>query len=164
MSGGTATRPGGATSGVKVGDGTALRAANAVNARVASGPSGILLQIDVAERAEVVIDGQQGNLADVQTGMQVSLQMAQDRPTITRIDAISPGKVLVKGIDVDKRTITVSVGGQEWTASLAADAKVVVAGNQEAQLTDLSVGMLVSVRLGVDADRIVVRSVMASGE
>jgi hypothetical protein len=135
--------------------------------RVVSGRksrSGILMQVGVAENAEVLIDGQQINPADVQPGMQVSLQMAQDRPTITRINAINPGKVTILGMDVEKRAITVSVGGQEWTAPVVDNATVVIAGNQEAQLSDLSVGTWVSVRLGVDADRIVVTSILSGGE
>jgi hypothetical protein len=131
--------------------------------RVLAKQFGVLLQVGVAEGAQVVIDGQAGQLADLQRGMLVSVQMANDRPIITRIDATSPGEPSLTGVDVEKRLIRVSLGGQEWTAPVAADATVRVA-DQQAELSDLSAGMSVSLTLGVDADRIVVKSILAGSE
>ena len=128
------------------------------------GPS-LLLKLGVAANAEVIIDGQPGSLADLQaTSMQVSLQLAQDQPIITRLEAITPGKVIVKAVDIENKMITVSAAGQDWTATLAADAKIMGADNQEAQLSDLSTGMCASVSLGVDKDQIVIQAIRVSGE
>src|SRR5262249_42652377 len=122
--------------------------------QVVLGPSQIVLKLAVAASAEVIIDGQPGSLADLQAStMQVSLQLAQDQPIITRLEAITPGKVVVKAVDTEKKSITVSAAGQDWTASLAADAKVMGADNQEVQLSDLSVGTQVTVWLEVETDR-----------
>jgi hypothetical protein len=96
--------------------------------------------------------------------LQVSIQLAQDRPTITRIDAITPGSATIKGINVEKRAITVSVGGHEWTAVLTADVTVVIQGKQDAQFSDLSAGMAAFLELGVDGDKFVAKSIMARGE
>ncbi|HLJ97823.1 MAG TPA: RNA polymerase sigma factor [Gemmataceae bacterium] len=137
---------------------------NSREVRVAVLHPGIDLQLGVAENAEINIDGQAGKVTDLQRGMQVTFQLAPDRAAITRIDATTPGKAVVQEIDVEKRAITVLVGGQEWTARLAADATVAVADQQNAQLSDLSAGMTVGLRLGVEADKIVVTSIKASGE
>lgn len=134
------------------------------NVRVVAKQFGILLHVGVAEGAQVVIDGQAGQLADLKRGMQVTVQMAKDRPIITRIDAITPGKVSLTGIDVEKRVIRVSLGGQEWTAPVAADATIGVVGNPQAQLSDLNAGMSVSLTLGVDAGKIVVKTILANNE
>jgi hypothetical protein len=129
-----------------------------------AGPSGILMQVGVAENVQVVIDGLAAGLGDLQRGMQVNVQMANGQPVITRIDAITPGKVTVTAIDADKRVITVSLGGQDWTAAVAGDATITVPGNEQAQLSDLSPGMRVGVTMGVDGGRIVVKSLLANGE
>src|SRR5262249_44798194 len=128
--------------------------------RVVLGPSQILLKLGVAANAEVIIDGQPGSLADLQANsMQVSLQLAQDQPIITRLEAITPGRVIIKAVDSENKMITVSAAGQDWTATLAADVKIMGADHQEAQLSDLSTGMRVSVSLGVDKDRIVIQAI-----
>jgi hypothetical protein len=90
-------------------------AALPANVRVVAKQYSILMQLGLAEGAQVVVDGQAGQLTDLHRGMQVTVQMAKDRPLITRIDAITPGKVSLTGIDVEKRVIHVSLGGQEWT-------------------------------------------------
>jgi RNA polymerase sigma factor (sigma-70 family) len=128
---------------------------------------GISVQLEVSPDAEVTINGKKANLADLLRGMQVTMQIAQDRPTITRIDAITPGTATLKAIDLDKKTITVSVGGQEWTAPVAAGARVWVQGKQDGQpgqLSDLSAGTWVLLLLKVDGDRLVVASICAQGE
>jgi hypothetical protein len=115
----------------------------------------------------IAVNGQKGNLADVQPGMQVSIQMAQDRPVITRVDAITPGTATIKAIDLDKKTITVSVGGHECTAPVAADARISVRGKphgQPGQLLDLSVGMWMFLQLRVVRDKLVITSITAQAE
>jgi hypothetical protein len=124
--------------------------------------SGIALQLPVAKEAEIVIDGRKGKLADLQTGMQVSFQM--DGPTITGIDATTSGRAILKKIDVEKKTITVTSGGQEWTAPLASDAKIVIKDKQDIPFSDLKIGMRVDVQLATDADRIVVKAIQAHAE
>jgi Cu/Ag efflux protein CusF len=126
--------------------------------------SGMTLQLPVAKDAAIVINGQEGKLADLRHGMQVSLQISPDRPTVTRIDASIPGRTIVKAIDAEKKTITVTIGDQEWTAPLAAEVKVLVVGTQEAQLSDLKAGMQVNLNLAVDGDRIVVKAIRARAE
>jgi hypothetical protein len=118
----------------------------------------------VAKDAVIVIDGKEGKLADMRSGMQVSLQMALDHPVITRIDATTPGRTILKGVDVEKKTITVTIGDQEWTAPLAADAKIAVADTQNPQVSDLKAGMRVNLHLAADGDRIVVKSIQARPE
>jgi RNA polymerase sigma factor (sigma-70 family) len=130
----------------------------------ASRLSGIVLQLSVAKDAGIVIDGQEGKLADLHRGMQIVLQMAKERPTITKIEATTPGRTIVKAVDVEKKTITVTTGGQDWPVSLATEVKIAIAGTQEAKLSDLKAGMRVNLELAADEDRIVVKAIQASVE
>jgi hypothetical protein len=125
------------------------------------GVSGITLQLVVAKEAEIVVDGRKGRLANLQPGMQVSFQMAADGATITGIDATTSGRAILKKVDVEKKTITVKAGGQEWTAPMASGAKIVIKGVQDAQFSDLKIGMRVDVQLAMLEDRIVVKAIQA---
>ena len=134
--------------------------------------STIALHLTVAHDAEVVIDARKGTLADLRPGMQVTVHMAKDRATITRLEATGFGRwrLILKRIDIDKRSITVGMGGtggQEWTAPLATDAKIMMWGEQgkhDAQLSDLKAGISVQVELAREAGKIVVKSILGSGQ
>jgi RNA polymerase sigma factor (sigma-70 family) len=123
--------------------------------------SGITLQLPVAKEAEIVIDGRKGRLANLQPGMQVSFQMAADGATITGIDATTSGRAILKRVDAEKKTITVKSGGQEWTAPMGSNAKIVIKDKQDAQFSDLKIGMRVDVQLATLEDRIVVKAIQA---
>ena len=126
---------------------------------------GITLQgIAVTEDVKVLIDGREGKLADVQKGMQVTVRMAENGPTIRGIEATAPRRCTLKAIDIEKKTITVSVGAKEWTARVAAGATIVMPGKQEFKLSDLKGGMRVHVQLGVEADKLVVKAIVANSE
>jgi membrane protein implicated in regulation of membrane protease activity len=174
----TFTRSGTSASGPQVANARAVKELGKAQARLrivapesgrsavaVLGSSHILLKLGVAANAEVIIDGQPGDLADLQaSNMQVSLQLAPDQPIITRLEAFTPGKVIVKAVDIENKMITVSAEGKDWTASLAADAKVMDEDNQEVLLPNLSTGIPVSVSLGVDKDSIVIQAIRITGE
>jgi RNA polymerase sigma factor (sigma-70 family) len=108
-------------------------------------------EVAVAKGAAVVIDGREGKLTGVKKGMQVSFLMAKDRPTATRVEATTPGRATLKGINIEKKTITATVRGEDWSVPVAAHATLVVLGKKGARLADLKPGMGVTVQLGVEA-------------
>jgi hypothetical protein len=120
--------------------------------------------VAVAKDARVVIDGREGKLTDLRRGMQVSLVMAKGGPAAARVEASTTGGAVLKAADAEKRAITLQVRGREWIAPLARDAVITVAGKQGAKLSDLKPGMRLSVQLGVEADRIVAKVVLAYSE
>jgi RNA polymerase sigma factor (sigma-70 family) len=129
----------------------------------ASQPAGFDMNATVAPDAKIKIDGRDRRLADLRSGAVIIFQMAKDRPIITQIEATTTRTVL-KGIDVDKNTITVTVGGEEWTAPMASDAKIILRGNV-VQLSDLKAGMLPGhMKMGVEGDRIVIKLINTSGQ
>jgi RNA polymerase sigma factor (sigma-70 family) len=144
---------------------------------------GISLRLPVAKDAGIVVDGREGKLADVRSGMQVLVQVAKEKATIIGIEATTPGRTILKAIDVEKKTITVTTDGREWTVQVAGDANLAIigrgnwdartgkvardhtiAGNQKTQLSDLKPGMRVNLQLVADEDRIVAKVIQASVE
>jgi hypothetical protein len=98
-----------------------------------------------------------GQLADLTSGLQVTLQMSIDRKTVTSVTIPPPSTfALVKDVDVVKNTITVTMkdGGQlvDETFDLSKDVAVTATdGNaqQEAGLADLGPGTPVVIRVSV---------------
>jgi hypothetical protein len=99
----------------------------------------------------------------VQSLTQITFETARDAPIVTRIDG-STAEAVLKSVDTDKKSISVIVGGKEWTAPLATDAKIILRG-QNARLADLKAGMLFGhVELGVEAGKLVVKHINTSGQ
>jgi RNA polymerase sigma factor (sigma-70 family) len=134
------------------------------NKAPAPDPEGIALQMAVAKDANVVVDGRPGKLADVQIGMQISLQMATDQPIITRIEASTRGTAILTAVDVEKKAITVMAAGKKLTVPLAAEMRITIPGKLNAQVADLKVGMRVNVQTAVEANRIVVTAILTNAE
>ncbi len=138
-------------------------------------PSGyeVYLQgLGVAPDAVILIDGKRGKLADLETGMRLSLRLASDRPVVTRVDAVrSEPYYVIKAIDVAAKTLTVVLVGRRGTApgapaktlsdlSVACDVRVTISG-KKAALAELNPGMHVALLLAVDQNQLVVRDIRA---
>jgi RNA polymerase sigma factor (sigma-70 family) len=139
---------------------------------------GITLRgLTVAPDARILADGREAKLEDLKRDMQLSLQMAADKLTITRIEALSPKPAVsyvVKAVDALARTISVTMGPEGPALTdlpLAGDARieaeyvnVVLQGmeTQISELTDLKVGMRVHLELVMDGDKIVVKCIQFS--
>ena len=140
-----------------------------------SSPSGYEVYLEglgVAPDAAVLIDGKRGKLADLQSGMRLSLRLASDRPVITQVDAVrSEPYYVIKAVDVNAKTLTVALVGRRGTApgapaktfsdlSVACDARVTISG-KKAALAELKPGMRVALLLAVDQNQLVVRDIRA---
>jgi multidrug efflux pump subunit AcrA (membrane-fusion protein) len=128
-----------------------------------SRPAGIALQAVVAKDASVLLDGREGKLADLRVGMTVAFRMAGDRPIITRCEGYRDrGPAVLQAVDVEKMTITVLAGGQQWTAPVGAGATIRIE-RQVSRFSDLKPGMFVYVELAVDKDQFVVKEIQVNG-
>jgi hypothetical protein len=138
-------------------------------------PSGYEVYLEglgVAADAAILIDGKRGTLADLQTGMRLSLRLASDRPVVTRVDAVrSEPYYVIKAVDVNAKTLTVALVGRRGTApgaaaktfndlSVACDVRVNISG-KKASLAELKPGMRVALLLAVDQNQLVVRDIRA---
>jgi RNA polymerase sigma factor (sigma-70 family) len=129
-------------------------------------PAGSRLGIDnlpVAAGAKVFIDGKEGNLAGLRVEMRLSLRFEAGATAVARIDARSErpgGEVILKAVDADAKTLTVTIAGKEVTLAVAANTPIAV-NTGKAGLAALEPGMRLSLTLGVDRDRLVVTRVLA---
>jgi hypothetical protein len=130
-----------------------------------------LADFPLAKDAKVFIDGKEASIKDLKSRMRISVRLAGDKAVISRIDAVSPSRPVLKGTDVEKNTITITTSaGKELTLPLTVRTKIFVgsspqvqefAGAEEGQFTDLKAGMSVDVQLGVEAGMIVANVVKA---
>jgi RNA polymerase sigma factor (sigma-70 family) len=133
-------------------------------------PAGSRLGIDhlpVPEKAEIHIDSKEGTLAALQAGMRLTLKLAAGQPTVVCIDAhsvSSGGEAILKAVDVDAKTISVSLGGKDLTLTTSTDVLVLVNNGAKGGLASLERGMRVSLMLGVDKDRLSVKRILAKKE
>ena len=75
------------------------------------------------------MNGDAGTLAGLKPGMQLTLRLAPDRPAVIWLNAVSPksgSAYIVKVVDADKRTLTVTNGdGREMKSlTVARDARL----------------------------------------
>ena len=119
---------------------------------------------EVARDARVMVDNdQKATLADLHEGNNLQIWFSADKTKIVALLATGkpwgryrgrdPGND-IKGLDVAKRTVTFSVGGEgrqdvDVTFKVTATAKI-TSGRESIKLEDLSVGERVIVRLSVD--------------
>ncbi len=116
----------------------------------------------VAKDAKFLIDGKECTLKDMKTGIRVSLRLAEGKAVISRIEAASPEHATLKVADVEKNTITVTLGGKDLTLPLVFDTKIFFAGGgNEGQFADLKVGMRLDLQLGAQGEKIVVKTIRA---
>jgi RNA polymerase sigma factor (sigma-70 family) len=140
------------------------------NVAVPVSPPGSRLALDnlpLAGGVKVFIDGKEGKLEGLRPEMSLSLKLAADGPAVARIDARtvpSGGEAVLKAFDADARTITVTVGGKEATMAVAADALIATNATGKGGFGALQPGMPVSLTLGVDKDRIVVKRLLGKAE
>ena len=121
--------------------------------------------LPVAEEAEILIDEKKGRLTDLNLGMQINLQIDNERNLITRITAKSMNAYFfLKAVDLTKRTMSVAMGTTSlWTVdelSLAKNTTVQI-GTEEGLISDLKAGMCVSLELATEDGRIVVWGIRA---
>jgi hypothetical protein len=121
-----------------------------------------LANLPVARDARVSIDNAPGKLADLKVGMRLGLRLAADDLVVTGIDAVTPEDLndfQVKEVDVAKKTLSVTRGGKDFLTGLfVGDAEIEV-GN--GALTDLKLGMRVSLSFEADGDQLRVRTISA---
>lgn len=112
----------------------------------------------LAKDARVFLDGREDprGAKGVKAGMRVTVRLTADGAAIARLDATTPGYVVLKAVDAGKNTITVDLEGKEQTLALAAEAKVSIHDKPDARLADLKSGARVALRLGVEKGTIVV--------
>jgi RNA polymerase sigma factor (sigma-70 family) len=137
----------------------------------------------VAANAEIALDNgrglrhslREGQLGDLSAGAIVTLRLSLDRQQV--LGVLAEGATLsglLKAIDPDKRTLTVTSGAgrgeavEEQTVTIARDALVVVddgkgrlLSRKEARLADVPVGAAVALKFS--ADQTVVMAVRAEG-
>jgi RNA polymerase sigma factor (sigma-70 family) len=121
--------------------------------------------LPVVEEAEILVDDKKGRLTDLKNGMQINLQIDEERGKITRITARSRNAYFIlKAVDPMKRTISVAIGTTGLLTvedlSLAKDSKVLI-GTREGRLSDLKADMRVSLELATESDRIVILGIRA---
>jgi RNA polymerase sigma factor (sigma-70 family) len=130
-------------------------------------PSGrlVLEDIAVANDAEVIINGKQGEFKNLKKGMRVSLRLAPDRSLVNRIEASSaPSETILKVANAEKNTVTVTLGAKEVSLPLGSNPKFIILGKDNAGFDDLKPGMLVDLQLGVAEGKIVVKTVRAASK
>jgi RNA polymerase sigma factor (sigma-70 family) len=132
--------------------------------------------LEVAPDAKVLLDGETVKLKDLKTGMRVVLWLGADKLTVTKINAASPRAKVgyhLKAVDPVKNVISVTTGDGSPVGDLpvAKDARIFVQligwgefkhETRTLKLADLKPGMLLSLQLAVDGDRLVVRSIQVS--
>jgi RNA polymerase sigma factor (sigma-70 family) len=133
-------------------------------------PVGTRLGIDdlpLARTARVTLDGKEANLAMLKPGMLATLKLAADAPAVARLDAKPPpsgGEAVLKAVDADARTITITLDGKEMTMAVAADAEIFLNTIGKSAFKDLTPGLRVLVLLGVDKDRLAVKRLLGRKE
>jgi RNA polymerase sigma factor (sigma-70 family) len=137
-----------------------------------SGNEVYLEGLGIATDATILIDGKRRKLTDLQPGMRLSLQLASDRPVVTRVHAVwSEPYYVIRAIDAAANTLTVDLVGRRGTApealantfedlAVARNVRVTL-GGKKAALADLKPGMRVALALAVDQNQLVVRDIRA---
>src|SRR5262249_46052750 len=96
-------------------------------------PRLVVTKLAVAKDAKLLIDGVQGNLADLKKGAQCAFQPAAGAPTITSIDATRAIRkrekqvdVVLKDVDLVNSSIAVEMKGEATLTDLPVAADAVV--------------------------------------
>jgi hypothetical protein len=100
-------------------------------------------------------------------GMLVAVKLAAGEPMAARLDARSAptgGEAVLKAVDADARTITITVDGKDITMAMAADAEIFLNTTGKGTFKDLTPGLHLSLTLGVDKDRLAVKRLLACKE
>jgi RNA polymerase sigma factor (sigma-70 family) len=110
----------------------------------------------VARDARVVVDGEEVTFADLKPNMRASLRLAvPNGPLVVRVTAAGPKvDAVVRAVDGTRNRITVRVKDTHLAAQdvpVARNAKVVL-GGQEGKLSDLRVGMTVTLQMSAESD------------
>jgi hypothetical protein len=82
----------------------------------------------VAADAKILIDGVGGELKNLKPGMRLTLVLSKDKLSLTRVEAVTDGRAVLKSIDADKKTITVTLQGKEHVFALAGKVSVYTEG------------------------------------
>jgi hypothetical protein len=127
----------------------------------------------VTKDAKVFLNGRAAKLADLKQDMTVTLKMAEGKSLVTEIRAISQpaaAQYVVEKVDMAKNIMVVKLGQSDRTIELplAKAAKVIVelhnvpgAGNpviSEGKMTEIAPGTRIHLQMGMEGDRLVVRS------
>jgi hypothetical protein len=150
----------------------ALGIGNSLLAPLVFAPDRVVLQdVPLAKDAKVFIDGREAKLADLTRDMRLMIRLAEDRSSIRRIEARRVLReqvdVILKSVDLASHSITVGMGGLSTITALpvAKDARIRIEAwserGLERDLRRLQPGMRVSLELGVEKGRIVVRGMRA---
>jgi RNA polymerase sigma factor (sigma-70 family) len=119
--------------------------------------------LPISRSTKVTIDGKDGNLAGLKVGMRVSLKFATEEPVVMSLDAQSvpsDGEVMLKSLDTDARTITITLAGKELTLAVSPDVQIFLNTTGRGTFKDLTAGLYLSLTLGVERDRIAVQRIL----
>jgi RNA polymerase sigma factor (sigma-70 family) len=102
----------------------------------------------LAKDANIVIDGQRGNLSALPPGTLVQIHLWVDRQTVGNLVTCGhpvPGTGVVKAVDTAKNTIT--VGGTTYPVAKNA---IIQVGGKTVRLAEVPTGITVALKLNVD--------------
>jgi hypothetical protein len=134
----------------------------------------VLEGLQLAPEAKVLIDGRTANLTDLKVGMTLLLKIAKGKTQISAIQAVTQSKedqYFVEAVDLKKNTITVRVNNTTAELPLGKGAKMIVemvppgvnqAQTVESPVTDIARGTPVHLQMGVEGERLVIRSLKIS--
>jgi hypothetical protein len=116
---------------------------------------GVTETYKVARDAKVVVDAKEVTFADLKPNMRASLQLAANGSLIVRITATGQWiDAVVRAVDATKNRLSVRVKDTPLSAQdvpVAKNAKVVFDA-QESKLSDLRVGMTVTLQMSAESD------------
>jgi RNA polymerase sigma factor (sigma-70 family) len=116
----------------------------------------------VIKDAEVKLDGENRQLADVPVGSQITIYFRDERKNVVGIRGEGPSVFgIIRAVDAAKNTITLAGGDNrpDQTYELAAGVKVLIpAGDERAalerKLTDLEPGSRIQLKLSIDRKKV----------
>jgi RNA polymerase sigma factor (sigma-70 family) len=147
---------------------------DAVNGKRSDLRGGALEGLTVAKDAKVSLNGQAAKLADLRPFMILTIRMAERKSVVIEIHAISlpaEAEYIVEKLDLKKNIIVLRLGQSDRTMELplAKEAKVIIEMHNVpgvpnpqilgGKISDIVSGTPVSLQMGLEGDRLVVRSV-----
>jgi RNA polymerase sigma factor (sigma-70 family) len=120
----------------------------------------VLNELTVAADAQVFIDGQQKQFADLKPGMWLTPKLSPGDGQIARIFATSKEADLyvVWSVNVEQSVLKLRLGGFAVDFPVTKDARITIR-NQQVKLGDLQKGMPIAIELGVADNRLAVKAI-----
>jgi RNA polymerase sigma factor (sigma-70 family) len=116
-------------------------------------------EVSLAKDVRVTIDDRLAALGDLKPNMKASLQMSAVKELVLGIKAYGATvEGVLKAVDTTKKTLSVTIPSAQMTAqgvSVAKYAKVLIDG-KESTLSDLAIGMRVTLQMSAEPDQSVI--------